>query len=39
LFLVQKVGTSGGEIRHSEIRPNAITMVKDSEPAREEKKD
>lgn len=27
LFLVQKVGTSGGEIRHTEIRPNANTTV------------
>jgi uncharacterized membrane protein len=24
LFLVQKVGTSGGEIRHTEIRPNPL---------------
>lgn len=27
LFLVQKVGTSGGEIRHTEIRANADTGV------------
>jgi uncharacterized membrane protein len=26
LFLVQKVGTSGGEIRHTEIRENASTL-------------
>jgi uncharacterized membrane protein len=26
LFLVQKVGTSGGEIRHTEIRANASTL-------------
>ncbi len=25
VFLAQQVGTSGGEIRHTEIRPNAIT--------------
>lgn len=30
LFLVQKVGTSGGEIRHTEIRANANTMVNGS---------
>jgi len=39
LFLIQKVGTSGGEIRHTEIRPNAITTVRDSEQVREEKED
>lgn len=27
LFLVQKVGTSGGEIRHTEIRENANTVI------------
>ncbi|WP_268846654.1 DUF2231 domain-containing protein [Flavobacterium aestivum] len=30
LFLVQKVGTSGGEIRHTEIRPNANMMPNES---------
>jgi uncharacterized membrane protein len=30
LFLVQKVGTSGGEIRHTEIRANANTMINGS---------
>lgn len=39
LFLIQKVGTSGGEIRHTEIRPNAITTVRDSEQVRKEKED
>lgn len=39
LFLAQKVGTSGGEIRHTEIRPNATTTVKDSEQGREEKEE
>jgi uncharacterized membrane protein len=27
LFLVQKVGTSGGEIRHTEIRENTNTVI------------
>ena len=27
LFLIQKVGTSGGEIRHTEIRANATTTA------------
>jgi uncharacterized membrane protein len=31
LFLVQKVGTSGGEIRHTEIRANANTMINGAE--------
>jgi uncharacterized membrane protein len=39
LFLVQKVGTSGGEIRHTEIRPNANTMVNGSEKRSEEHED
>ncbi|MEO8255001.1 MAG: hypothetical protein ABI554_11505 [Flavobacterium sp.] len=30
LFLGQKVGTSGGEIRHTEIRGNANTTVNDA---------
>lgn len=36
LFLVQKVGTSGGEIRHTEIRANANKMVNGSEKQSEE---
>lgn len=39
LFLVQKVGTSGGEIRHTEIRPNANTLFNDSKKESEEKED
>lgn len=39
LFLVQKVGTSGGEIRHTEIRTNANTMVNGSVKRSEEKED
>jgi uncharacterized membrane protein len=39
LFLVQKVGTSGGEIRHTEIRANANTMVNGSEKQSEEQED
>jgi uncharacterized membrane protein len=39
LFLVQKVGTSGGEIRHTEIRANANTMVNGSEKQSEEHED
>jgi uncharacterized membrane protein len=39
LFLVQKVGTSGGEIRHTEIRPNANTMVSGTEKQSEEHED
>jgi uncharacterized membrane protein len=39
LFLVQKVGTSGGEIRHTEIRANANTMESGAEKQSEEKKD
>lgn len=39
LFLVQKVGTSGGEIRHSEIRGNADTMVNGAVKRSEEHKD
>lgn len=39
LFLVQKVGTSGGEIRHTEIRENAITTVSGSVKQSEEHED
>jgi uncharacterized membrane protein len=39
LFLVQKVGTSGGEIRHTEIRANANTMVSGSVKQSEEHDD
>ncbi|REG91622.1 hypothetical protein [Flavobacterium aquicola] len=39
LFLVQKVGTSGGEIRHTEIRPNADTTVNGAVKQSEEKED
>lgn len=39
LFLVQKVGTSGGEIRHTEIRANADTMVNGSVKQSEEHED
>jgi uncharacterized membrane protein len=39
LFLAQKVGTSGGEIRHTEIRENAITTVNDAVKQSEEKED
>jgi hypothetical protein len=39
LFLVQKVGTSGGEIRHTEIRENANTMISGSEKQSEEHED
>jgi uncharacterized membrane protein len=39
LFLVQKVGTSGGEIRHTEIRENANTMVNGSVKQLEEHED
>ncbi|QKJ63872.1 hypothetical protein [Flavobacterium sp. M31R6] len=39
LFLVQKVGTSGGEIRHTEIRANANTMVNGVVKQSEEKED
>jgi uncharacterized membrane protein len=39
LFLVQKVGTSGGEIRHTEIRANANTMVNGSVKQSEEHDD
>lgn len=39
LFLGQKVGTSGGEIRHTEIRENANTTVSGSIKQSEEKED
>jgi uncharacterized membrane protein len=39
LFLVQKVGTSGGEIRHTEIRANANTMINGAEKQSEEPED
>jgi uncharacterized membrane protein len=42
LFLVQKVGTSGGEIRHTEIRANASTLNSggvENKAATEESKD
>lgn len=39
LFLVQKVGTSGGEIRHTEIRANANTMINGSVKQSEEHED
>lgn len=39
LVLAQKVGTSGGEIRHTEIRENANTMVKESVSQSEEHED
>ena len=39
LFLVQKVGTSGGEIRHTEIRANASTAVDGSVKHLEEHED
>jgi uncharacterized membrane protein len=39
LFLVQKVGTSGGEIRHTEIRPNANTTINDAVKQSEEKEE
>ncbi|PVX47628.1 putative membrane protein [Flavobacterium sp. 103] len=39
LFLVQKVGTSGGEIRHTEIRANANTLVNGSVKQSEEHDD
>jgi uncharacterized membrane protein len=39
LFLVQKVGTSGGEIRHTEIRANANTMTNGAEKQSEESED
>jgi uncharacterized membrane protein len=39
LFLAQKVGTSGGEIRHTEIRENAITTVNDAVKQSEEMED
>jgi len=39
LVLVQKVGTSGGEIRHTEIRPNVNTMVNGAVKQSEEKED
>ncbi|TRX35716.1 hypothetical protein FNW52_09490 [Flavobacterium sp. ZT3R18] len=39
LFLVQKVGTSGGEIRHTEIRANANTLISGSEKQSEEHED
>lgn len=38
LFLVQKVGTSGGEIRHTEIRENTATMYNGSVRQSEEHK-
>jgi uncharacterized membrane protein len=39
LFLVQKVGTSGGEIRHTEIRANENTTVNGSVKQSEEHED
>lgn len=39
LFLAQKVGTSSGVIRHTEIRENTNTMVNDSAKKTEEKQD
>jgi uncharacterized membrane protein len=39
LFLVQKVGTSGGEIRHTEIRANANVIGNSSEKQSEEQED
>jgi uncharacterized membrane protein len=30
LFVVKKVGTSGGEIRHTEIRENSMSLIKDN---------
>ena len=39
LFLVQKVGTSGGEIRHTEIRANADVTVNSSVKQLEEHED
>lgn len=39
LFLAQQVGTSGGEIRHTEIRPNANVTVNGSEKQSEEHED
>jgi uncharacterized membrane protein len=39
LFLAQKVGTSGGEIRHTEIRANANTMVNGTEQQSEQEED
>lgn len=39
LILVQKVGTSGGEIRHTEIRPNGNTMVNGAVKQSEEKEE
>nr|WP_315153624.1 hypothetical protein [uncultured Flavobacterium sp.] len=39
LFLVQKVGASGGEIRHTEIRANANTTVNGSVKQSEEHDD
>jgi len=43
LFLAQKVGTSGGEIRHTEIRANASTLnsggAENSTPAKESEED
>lgn len=39
LFLVQKVGTSGGEIRHTEIRANANTMINGAEKQSEKHED
>lgn len=39
LVLVQKVGTSGGEIRHTEIRPNANSEVNGTVKQSEEKEE
>jgi uncharacterized membrane protein len=39
LFLVQKVGTSGGEIRHTEIRANGNTMIDTAKKQSEEHED
>jgi uncharacterized membrane protein len=39
LFLLQKVGMSGGEIRHTEIRKNNSTMVSGSVKRSEEHED
>jgi uncharacterized membrane protein len=39
LFLAQKVGTSGGEIRHTEIRKNTSTTVNGAVKQSEEKED
>jgi uncharacterized membrane protein len=39
LFLIQKVGTSGGEIRHTEIRANGNTMIDTAKKQSEEHED